>query len=346
MSEDEFDQLSDPFSGVDWSTVPELASAPSAPHPDRHQTPHAAELPQSTHRAEPSEEDAATEYSFDDLDDAFLAHIDEVESRMRTQDSARGGSESAIASRFFHCENIAHTPNVLPSTLQASRPNERSSASVQSTSNGKLDRTHSYSSSKCIGPMSVSETENRPPRITRELSSPSVRESPPKRHKGKQKESPRAILREFLNGFEEEMTCPICCDIFASAHLGNPCGHSFCGECGLRWMKKNREAPTCAICRASLSADAPMIPNFAMDNAVDKHVHALRASAIEGWGDGEIKFIEWQARKTRWKADSTKQKSKKKATVSLAMSTTKKARTKEASESLRAQRKSPRRQQW
>lgn len=23
------------------------------------------------------------------------------------------------------------------------------------------------------------------------------------------------------------------------AHLGNPCGHTFCGECGWRWIKKH-----------------------------------------------------------------------------------------------------------
>ena len=99
----------------------------------------------------------------------------------------------------------------------------------------------------------------------------------------------------------------------AFAHLGNPCGHTFCGECGWRWIKKNvgslerflvashtpqREAPSCAVCRASLSVDAPMIPNFAIDNAVEKHVQALGMNGIEGWEDAGAKITEWQARKT------------------------------------------------
>jgi len=40
-----------------------------------------------------------------------------------------------------------------------------------------------------------------------------------------------------------------------------------------------------------------MIPNFSVDNAVEKHVAALRASGIEGWEHAGTKFKEWQARK-------------------------------------------------
>jgi hypothetical protein len=42
-----------------------------------------------------------------------------------------------------------------------------------------------------------------------QLSSPPTREPPPKRHKGKQKESPRGLLKAFLNNFEDEMICPM-----------------------------------------------------------------------------------------------------------------------------------------
>lgn len=40
-----------------------------------------------------------------------------------------------------------------------------------------------------------------------------------------------------------------------------------------------------------------MIPNFAVDNAVEKHVQALRISGIEGWEKDGTKFVEWQGRK-------------------------------------------------
>jgi hypothetical protein len=58
-----------------------------------------------------------------------------------------------------------------------------------------------------------------------------------------------------------------------------------------------REAPSCAICRTDLSLDVPMIPNFAVDSAVEKHVEALRTNGVEGWESAGTKFTEWQARK-------------------------------------------------
>jgi len=76
---------------------------------------------------------------------------------------------------------------------------------------------------------------------------------------------------------------------------------------GKTWVPRNvlllrintwqREAPSCAICRANLSVDAPMIPNFAVDNAVEKHVQALCISGVDGWESDGSKFTEWQARR-------------------------------------------------
>jgi hypothetical protein len=40
-----------------------------------------------------------------------------------------------------------------------------------------------------------------------------------------------------------------------------------------------------------------MIPNFAMDGAVERHVQALRTSGVEGWESEGAKSAEWQARK-------------------------------------------------
>ncbi|ETW87549.1 hypothetical protein HETIRDRAFT_307066, partial [Heterobasidion irregulare TC 32-1] len=81
------------------------------------------------------------------------------------------------------------------------------------------------------------------------------------------------------------------------AHLGNPCGHTFCGDCGWQWISKSRKAPTCAVCRSKLFVKAPMIPNFAMDNTIDKHIQALVSSGDEGWREGGSKLAEWQRRK-------------------------------------------------
>jgi hypothetical protein len=40
-----------------------------------------------------------------------------------------------------------------------------------------------------------------------------------------------------------------------------------------------------------------MIPNFAVDSAVEKHVQALHTSGVDGWESDGSKFIELQARK-------------------------------------------------
>jgi hypothetical protein len=40
-----------------------------------------------------------------------------------------------------------------------------------------------------------------------------------------------------------------------------------------------------------------MIPNFAVDSAIEKHVQALRTSGVEGWESGGTKSTEFQARK-------------------------------------------------
>ncbi len=40
-----------------------------------------------------------------------------------------------------------------------------------------------------------------------------------------------------------------------------------------------------------------MIPNFTVDNAVEKHVQALRIGGIEGWEIDGTKSVELQGRK-------------------------------------------------
>ncbi|KIP11446.1 hypothetical protein PHLGIDRAFT_63738, partial [Phlebiopsis gigantea 11061_1 CR5-6] len=79
------------------------------------------------------------------------------------------------------------------------------------------------------------------------------------------------------------------------AHIGNPCGHSFCGDCGWDWISKT-VAPTCASCRSPLSRDRPMLPNFALDSAIRKHIEALNKSGAEGWNEDGARYVEWEER--------------------------------------------------
>lgn len=115
-SDDEFDRLPDPFAGIDWNNVPGLSSiTPSQPRAEpRRSTP--------TH----SQTSVSDQYSYDEVDAAFLAELDQVERRLlplpvagpggafshsADRDSRRDtrtppDAASKLTSRFFHSKNV------------------------------------------------------------------------------------------------------------------------------------------------------------------------------------------------------------------------------------------------
>ncbi|KAJ3973174.1 hypothetical protein EV361DRAFT_901342 [Lentinula raphanica] len=107
---------------------------------------------------------------------------------------------------------------------------------------------------------------------------------------------------ELLNEYDDEINCPICCDILVAAHLVNGCGHTLCGSCGYQWIvEKHRN--TCPICRAKCHALTPLIPNITADNFVNKHIQVRAMLGDEDWKPGGSSFLEWQMRKDKWKKD-------------------------------------------
>ncbi len=217
--------------------------------------------------------------------------------------------------------------------------------------NEDVKDTNSHAESSRGDPSSspIPELEVKSTKAVHELSPLSVEEASRKRRKGKQKESSKRILKEYLNNFEDEIICPMSgsvphfddkhiltftiLDVVTSCKGKHACIHVSIdmhrftvhlltwvtrvvirfavnvGGAGSRkmWVPRNvlslrintwqREAPSCAICRANLSVDASMIPNFAVDSAVEKHVQALCTSRVDGWESDGTKFAEWQARK-------------------------------------------------
>ncbi|KAF8845329.1 hypothetical protein BDN67DRAFT_961641 [Paxillus ammoniavirescens] len=115
------------------------------------------------------------------------------------------------------------------------------------------------------------------------------------------KAEPQEDIQTILEAYEAELTCPICCDIFVGAHVSNPCGHTCCGECGHMWLARNKSAPTCAICRSSLSDIKPLLPNFAVDNLVRQHLQALASSGQSDWQNKGGKLVSWNNRLESWK---------------------------------------------
>lgn len=108
-------------------------------------------------------------------------------------------------------------------------------------------------------------------------------------------------LRIILGGYEDEITCPICCDILVAAFMCNPCGHTTCGDCGYGWIARNRYSPTCAVCRSDLIKSKPLLPNYAIDNVVKHHVSALAESGRAEWQERGYKFVDWKKRLDAWK---------------------------------------------
>ncbi|KAI0662564.1 hypothetical protein C8Q70DRAFT_567501 [Cubamyces menziesii] len=242
---DEYDDLPDPFAGMDFDAIPELSTIvedksdyddffddidPSAldgvPHLgpilSRQAVPEPAAAPAPALPAEPEtqvdlnisidipqpgntpdagegDDQAAgpvpmsTQYSFDDIDDAFLQEVEELEH------------------------------DAVERALSGNRP-----ASVDIVASSRVPSTQSQLS------------EERPSQkrvLKRKLSD--VADTPSasfgKRTKlgrvNSKNVDPHASARKVLEKIEEELTCPICYDPLVAAYSTNPCGHSCCGEC-------------------------------------------------------------------------------------------------------------------
>ncbi|KAF9270503.1 hypothetical protein L218DRAFT_952619 [Marasmius fiardii PR-910] len=116
--------------------------------------------------------------------------------------------------------------------------------------------------------------------------------SDPKREPG--------VSASVLEAFEEEMCCPICCEIVVCAHAVNPCGHTLCGCCGASWFIDNRK-PTCPMCRCETESHRPMIPNVTIDAVVRKYVNMKILAGLDGKEELEKLKKDFDAREYKWK---------------------------------------------
>ncbi|KZV77576.1 hypothetical protein PENSPDRAFT_679125 [Peniophora sp. CONT] len=261
-SDDEYDALSDDFGDIDLDNVPAL-SAPTVP-------PSSLPVQDSSVPEDTSEEDGSSEYGFDDdLDMNTLDALDALE-----QSLAGPSSSQAV-------ENTTNTADVT-STGQTPAQNGPG--------------PHLVNSRFTPGPLSKSQPNKAPaPAPPLKRSATVAAEAPPPKRARGEDGSFKTRLRGVLDKFEDELTCPICFDIFALAHY-SPCGHSACGDCLAEWIDKAK-TPTCPSCREVIDANAPLVPNITLNSMLEKHVSALRDSGAEDWASGGPKFIEWTARK-------------------------------------------------
>uniref|UniRef100_A0A672KAP8 RING-type domain-containing protein n=1 Tax=Sinocyclocheilus grahami TaxID=75366 RepID=A0A672KAP8_SINGR len=78
-----------------------------------------------------------------------------------------------------------------------------------------------------------------------------------------------ATSAEDRSVLEEELTCPVCLDLYRDPHL-LPCGHNFCLPC-LRRLKSRSDHGRlrCPECRQSHRSSANWQKNFKLANIAD-----------------------------------------------------------------------------
>ncbi|KAL4243078.1 hypothetical protein ABKN59_001039 [Abortiporus biennis] len=260
MTEDEYDTLPDPFEGLDWNTIPELAEPPRSTGEE----PPTSQLLSNTPHS-------SSDYAFDDVDDAFLAEVSAIETAMTVP---RTPSPHPIPSNL--------TATTSPSLNHSDQPDVSSHMQMPSS----LASIPDASSQK--RKLSPSETES----------------SEAHAYKGKERASDGSQVHKILRDFEDELTCPICFDIFACAYVSIPCGHSCCGECGWSWIAKHPKHPTCVVCRAGLTSKDLMVPNIALDNTVEKQIEALATHGDKSWVEDGPNYQEWKNRRDKGKRDA------------------------------------------
>ncbi|XP_048021180.1 E3 ubiquitin-protein ligase TRIM35-like [Megalobrama amblycephala] len=75
---------------------------------------------------------------------------------------------------------------------------------------------------------------------------------------------------------EEDLSCPVCCDIFINPVL-LPCSHSVCSVCIQRFWN-NKRFKECPVCRGRSSNDCPPL-NLALRNLCESFLQEKRSSS-------------------------------------------------------------------
>ncbi|TRM60156.1 hypothetical protein BD626DRAFT_461461 [Schizophyllum amplum] len=215
--------------------------------------------PPQTAGAEAAGDDSDTDYGDDDVfDQSFLRAVDEVERGLTQGPAAHSATTGQDASAASTSSGSAHNPIIVSD--QATRK-RKASEEPESSKAQKRHRPDSGKAKFVAGTIYPA----------------------------------KAKVDDVLAKFEDEFSCPICCDLIVAAHVTNPCGHSFCGECGNQWLKVNKKT-VCPNCRTAVHRKAPMIPNIALDHAISVYISSMSSNGDETWAIGGAKFADFTAR--------------------------------------------------
>ncbi|KAH9947696.1 hypothetical protein B0H21DRAFT_821698 [Amylocystis lapponica] len=339
-----YDDLPDPFAGIDWNAVPALNASRTAANVPLPTVPeHEAHEQVLAHAPRPESARSSSDYSFDEVDDSFLLEVDALESNLTNQVASSYQIPPMASETHGVTSSIAesHGASSMPSssaTVLASSAVSPSGTDIPSNLSATTSSTHGHGVSADPATLAAISTTPKksskffiqisPSKRVRSESPTSTAPTTPRKKSKKSKDKGKsreqadhfAGVRQALAGYEDELTCPICYDFLAASHLGNPCGHTTCGECGWNWISKHKRAPTCAICREKLMRDTPMIPNFAMDNTVERHIATLAVSGHTEWAVEGVKYKDWVQRKERWKSDAAKRAANARGAPAVGMS--------------------------
>lgn len=78
---------------------------------------------------------------------------------------------------------------------------------------------------------------------------------------------PRAVSSRSSSMLEEELSCPICCEIFREPVVLK-CSHSFCRACLQQFWNKKKARRECPVCRRKCSLTEPTV-SLALKNVAD-----------------------------------------------------------------------------
>uniref|UniRef100_A0A3B4YYX3 E3 ubiquitin-protein ligase TRIM39-like n=1 Tax=Stegastes partitus TaxID=144197 RepID=A0A3B4YYX3_9TELE len=96
---------------------------------------------------------------------------------------------------------------------------------------------------------------------------------------------PRAVSSRSGSMLEEELSCPVCCEIFKDPVVLK-CSHSFCRACLQQFWNKKKARRECPICRRKCSLTEPTV-SLALKNVADTFLREKeRRTATDGTGAG------------------------------------------------------------
>ncbi|XP_051988150.1 E3 ubiquitin-protein ligase TRIM39 [Xyrauchen texanus] len=95
---------------------------------------------------------------------------------------------------------------------------------------------------------------------------------------------PRALSSQSKSALEDELSCPVCCDIFTDPVVLK-CSHSFCRMCLQHFWNKKGAKRECPVCRRKCSLTEPTV-SLALKNVCDAISQEQKGSGSARAGPG------------------------------------------------------------